>query len=26
LGLEAEIENPEMYDRLLDLTADYPDV
>ena len=26
VGVEAEIENAEMYDRLLELTVDYPDV
>ena len=26
IGVEAEIENAEMYDRLLKLTVDYPDV
>lgn len=26
IGVEAEIENAKMYDRLLELTADYPDV
>jgi len=26
LGVEAEIENAEMYDRLLELTKDYPDI
>jgi len=26
VGVEAEIENAKMYDRLLELTADYPDV
>lgn len=26
MGVEAEIENAEMYDRLLELTVDYPDV
>lgn len=26
IGVEAEVENAEMYDRLLELTVDYPDV